>query len=182
MVKGLVKGRGDRAKMSGQAFKKRGWRNVSIIAYWGQRHDSPLCLVTDLPPSWSLIDLYRRRYPIEATFRDYKSFGWHWEQGQVTDLDHIERLLVGMAFATWIALYVGTQVADEHLSKPPTGKRRTVPRIGKRSLFYLGLQRLREILNDNNPVPIQWQFTHWNAPNWNKQAHLHHARAFVFAL
>ncbi len=33
-----------------------------------------------------LIHLYRRRYPIEATFRDYKSFAWRWEQGQVREL------------------------------------------------------------------------------------------------
>ena len=122
--------------------------------------------MSNLPPRWYLIHLYRRRYPIEAMFRDYKSHGWHWEQGQVTDLEHIERLLCGMALATWIALFFGTQVATEHLSKPPTGRRRSVPWVGKRSLFRLGLQRLLELLSGSCQIDIRWQLSHWDAPNW----------------
>lgn len=100
-----------RTKRHGQVFKKRGWRWASVVAFWGQRHASPLCLVTSLAPRWEVIALYRRRYPIEAMFRHYKSYGWQWELGQVTDLAHLERLLVGMALATWLVLLVGTQVA-----------------------------------------------------------------------
>ena len=118
---------------------------------------------------------------IEATFRDYKSYGWHWEQGQVTNPAHIEHLLVGMALATWIALAVGTQVAAELLAKPPTGRRRTVPWMGKRSLFTLGLHRLGEWIICPEPVHFAWQFTDWEAPNWQQQIYFHHARAFVFA-
>ena len=115
----LVHRVGGRAKLRGWVFKKHGWRKATVVVYWGPRHQTPLCLGSDLPPRWSLIGTYRRRYPIEATFREYKSMGWRWEQGQVTDLDHLERLLVGMALATWVALYVGTQVAEEHLTTPP---------------------------------------------------------------
>ena len=86
-----------RGKMRGQAFKKKRWRPNSIVAFWGKQHRTPLCLVSNLPLGWYLIRLYRRRYPIEATFRDYKSRGWQWENGQVVDLAHVERLLVGMA-------------------------------------------------------------------------------------
>jgi hypothetical protein len=178
----LVRLRGKRAKLRGRVFKKRGWRDASVVVYWGRRHEKPLCLVSNLPPRWYLIHLYRRRYPIEAMFRDYKSHGWHWEQGQVTDLEHIERLLCGMALATWIALLVGTQVATEHLSKPPTGRRRSVPWVGKRSLFRLGLQRLLELLSGSCQIDIRWQLSHWDAPNWQQQIYFHHARAFVFAL
>ena len=178
----LVRLRGQRAKLRGRVFKKRGWRDASVVVYWGKGHQKPLCLVSNLPPRWYLIHLYRRRYPIEATFRDYKSSGWHWEQGQVTDLEHIERLLVGMALATWIALLAGTDVALEHLSKSPTGRRRTVPWIGKRSLFHLGLQRLLENLSGSCQVAFRWQLSDWDAPNWHQQIYFHHARAFVFAL
>jgi hypothetical protein len=86
-----------RAKLRGQVFKKRGWREASVIVAWGRGHKHPLCLVSDLGTHWYLLRLYRRRSPIEATFRDYKSSGWQWEQGQVTNLEHLERLLVGMA-------------------------------------------------------------------------------------
>lgn len=172
---------GQRKKLRAKVFKKRGWRQASIVVYWGRKYSTPLCLVSDLPPQWTLIHTYRRRYSIEATFRHYKSFGWHWEQGQVTNLEHIERLLVGMALATWIVLGVGTQVAKEHLAKPPTGRRHTMPWIGKRSLFHLGLDRLHEWFGEEGPITLCWQLNHWNALNWSQQIYFHHARAFVFA-
>ena len=134
-----------------------------------------------MPARWSIISLYRRRYPIEATFRDYKSHGWQWEQGQVTDLDHIERLLVGMALATWLALMTGCQVATELLAIKPTGRRRTCPWVGKRSLFTLGLQRLQEWFHGHCQTKLVWHLLDWQAANWHTQIHAHHARAFVFA-
>ena len=170
---------GRRAKMRGKVFKKRGWRSASVVAHWGKRYETLLCVVSDLPPQLRLISVYRRRYPIETLFRDYKSYGWNWEQGQVTDPEHLERLLIGMALATWVTMYAGTQVASEYLSIPPTGNRRTVPWHGKRSLFHLGLQRLHKLLTGSCQIPIQWQFTHWDAPNWQEQIYFHHARAYV---
>ena len=134
-IKELVPRPECRSKLQGQVFKKRGWRQASVVAYWGRRHKDPLCLVSNLPARWSIISLYRRRYPIEATFRDYKSQGWQWEQGQVTDLAHIERLLVGMALASWLALMTGTQVARELLALKPTGQRRPV--LGSANAVYL---------------------------------------------
>jgi hypothetical protein len=91
----------------------------------------------------------------------------------------MERLLVGMALATWVTTMAGTQVAAEYLSIPPTGKRRTVPWIGKRSLFHLGLHRLNKLLTGSCQTPVEWHFTHWDAPNWQRQIYFHHARAYV---
>jgi len=179
-VKALVPQRGDRRKLRSQVFKKAGWREASVVAYWGHRHDQPLCLVSDLSPQWHLIGLYRRRYPIEGTFRDYKSYGWHWEHGQVTDFQHMERLLVGMALATWLALLVGTQVAAELLAQPASGHRRTRPWAGKYSLFQLGLQRWQQGLSGRLQLQLDCRLTDWDAPNWQTQICGHHARAFVF--
>ncbi len=179
--RGLIQRRGQRAKLRGAAFKKQGWRPTAIIVFWGRRHTSPLCLVSDRGAHWYVIALYRRRFPIEATFRDYKLYGWHWEQGQVTDAAHLERLLVGMALATWVALSVGSQVAAEHLAQPPTGRRRTVPWVGKRSLFTLGLYRLHEAMTGSASILWEWHLTEWDAPNWQTQIYFHYARAFVFA-
>ena len=170
-----------RTKRHGQVFKKRGWRWASVVAFWGQRHSSPLCLVTSLPPRWEVIALYRRRYPIEAMFRHYKSYGWQWERGQVTDLAHLERLLVGMALATWLVLLVGTQVAAELLAQPATGLRRTRPWVAKQSLFSLGLHRLGCWLHGATDRGLAWSLADWDAPNWSTQISAHHARAFVFA-
>lgn len=182
-IQHLIQLRGQRAKMRGLAFKKYRWRTVSIVVYWGTKYKESLCLVSDLRLGWYLIRLYRNRYAIEAAFRDYKSHGWQWEQGQVVNLEHINRLLTCMALATWITICIGTQVATELLAQPPTGRRRTVPWEGKRSLFTLGLQRFHELLSD--PLKINtlcWQLTDWDAPNWHSQIYFYHARAFVFAM
>jgi hypothetical protein len=180
-IRHLVRRRNQRAKMKGLVFKKRGWRAANMVVYWGKRHQSPLCLVSNRRAEWDLIALYRRRFPIEATFRDYKSHGWRWEQGQVSDLDHLERLLVGMALATWVALFAGTQVAAEWLARPPTGRRHTVPWVGKRSLFRLGLNRLHKLLEGDCHFVLHAVLTDWNAPNWRTQIYQHHVHAFIFA-
>lgn len=175
----LVRRRRQRAKLRGQVFKKRGWRDAAVVVYWGRRHASPLCLVTSLGAKWYVIRLYRQRYAIEATFRDYKSAGWHWERNQVTDLAHTDRLLVGMALALWLALGVGTQVAAEYLSRPPT-PRRTRPGIAKFSLFTLGLLRLRAWWHGSCHQPLRWALHDWSAPNWSTQVCARHRFAFIF--
>ena len=180
-IESLVPFHQRRAKLRGLAFKKNGWRTVSMVAYWSKRYAKPLCLVSDLKPGWYLIHLYRQRYPIEATFRDYKSLGWRWEQGQVVNQAHVERLLVGMALATWMALMVGAWLAQQILSKPPTGKRRTLPWEGKRSLFQHGVEQLLTWLGEETLPPLSWCLTDWSAPNWSKQLLFYHARAFVWA-
>lgn len=168
-VRELVKRRGQRAKLRGQVFKKRGWREASVVVYWGRRWEAPLCLVSDLPPQWRLIRLYQHRYGIEATFRDYKSRGWKWEQGQVRDLEHVERLLVAMALATWLVLLVGTQVADEELAKAATRHRRTPPQAAKYSLFQMGLHRLQRSVLGDWPADFAWYLHGWTAMDWQQQ-------------
>lgn len=179
-LRALVSGPGQRAKGRGQVFKKHGWREASWVAHWGKRHRGPLLLVSDLPADWALLALYRRRYPIEASFRDYKSAGWQWERGQVRVLAHVERLLVGMALATWLVVCVGAQQAAHTLRQPASGRRRTLPFEGKRSLFTLGLHAFQRWLAQ--PGRMVWHFPDWEAPNWSTQLYAHHARAFVFTL
>lgn len=170
-----------RGKMRGLVFKKEKWRKLSLACLWGKNHNSPLCVASDLPLGWYLLRLYRRRYPIEALFRDYKSFGWQWELGQVRDLDHLHRLLVGMALASWFTLLAGAELADDILAKKPSGKRRTRPWCGKLSLFQLGLDALRKAILSNVPPPFNWwHLGQLTELNWSEQIYFHHARAFVY--
>jgi hypothetical protein len=171
---------GQRAKGRGEVFKKQGWRTASVVAFWGRQYTAPLLLVSDLPPDWALIAVYRRRYPIEASFRDYKSSGWQWERGQVVDLAHVERLLVGMALASWLVICVGAHEAAQELQRPPTGRRRTPAYISKRSLFTLGLQNFTHWVTQLRADC--WHLTDWEAPNWHTQLYHRDAHAFVFTL
>jgi len=175
----LIRKRG-RFKGTGQVFKSNGWRKLSVVVIYRVQYKGPLCLVTDLAPDWSVVRFYRWRYNIEAMFRDYKSSGWQWEQNQVYDLIHVERLLVGMALATWLSLMAGTQVAHDMLAKKPSGKRRTAPE--KTSLFQLGLSRLSQWAVANYRRPLRFFLTDWSAPNWEDQWRNHHAHAFVMGI
>ena len=181
-VDALLSAKKCRAKLRGEVYKKAGWREASIVVFHGRRHKSPLCLVSNLSASWHLISIYRQRYGIEASFRDYKSAGWQWELSQVRDLAHMERLLIGLALATWFSLMVGTQVAEEHLSQPPTRRRRTAPAIAKQSLFQLGLSRLKAWLKGNTRGLLRFVLSDWEAPNWAIQIYQHHVRAYVMGV
>ena len=166
-------------KLRCDLFKKSGWRTLSLVCLWGRRHQKPLSVVSDLPVGWNLLDVYRRRYPIEGLFRDYKSAGWQWEQGQVTDLAHLHRLLVGMAIATWVSVMAGTHVAAQVLANPASGGRKTRSFEGKYSLFQLGLEYLHHLLRQSLPFFVPGTLSDWEAPNWQKQCHAHHLRAFI---
>jgi hypothetical protein len=177
----LVGARGQRRKLSAQVFKKAGWRPASIVVYWGRRYPTPLCLVTDRAPDWGILAQYRHRFAIEPTFRDEKSYGWHWEQGQVTNLEHLQHLLVGMALASWLTILVGALQAHTLLTQPPSGKRHTRPPAAKQSLFQLGLQVWREYFEEGVRPWLWSALPDWEAPNWSTQITAYHVRAFVFA-
>lgn len=180
-IASLVSYPGARKKLSGQVFKKAKWRSASVLVFWGRHHRRPLCLVSDLRPTWELLGLYRRRFPIECTFRDYKSYGWHWEQGQVRNPAHIQRLLLGMALAVWLTILAGSQFAQTLLARPPSGIRRTRPWWGKSSLFHLGLRQWKAWFAGEQMLPLQDVLPDWQAPNWSKPICAHFMRAFVFA-
>jgi len=169
-----------RWKGRGQMFKKQGWREASLVAFWDHRHREPLFIASSLPPRWELIWLYLCRGAIECLFRDWKSLGWQWERSQVTDLDHWAVLLVGLAWATLVTLCLGDQAAQQLLSSPAR-PRRTLPRVGKRSLFQLGLERLQARLYGTVDEPVCWTLGAFAAPNWSQQVRNYHGRAYVFA-
>jgi hypothetical protein len=35
------------------------------------------------------------------------------------------------------------------------------------------------MLSGNCDIPIQWELTQWNAPNWQRQILFHHVRAYL---
>ena len=177
----LVHQAGQRWKGSGLVFKKAGWRPASVVVYWGRRYRSPLCLVSDQPAEWELIGEYRRRFSIEPSFRDWKSYGWQWEQGQVTCLEHVQRLLVGMAVATWLTVLVGAHQAYALLIQPPSPQRQTRPWWGKRSLFRLGLELWAQCFAEGLPPWLRACLPDWDAPNWSRQITAHSVHAFIFA-
>lgn len=176
-VRSLVGQVGQRTKGCVALFKKAGWRSASVLVYWGKRHRQPWCLASSLPPSWRLIRLYQQRFAIEPLFRDYKSHGWHFEQVQVRDPAHLERLLVAMALATWLAMILGAFHARHQLSTlRPT---RQVPHWAKLSLFQNGLAQFSHWLAGSSRPPPTWSLPDWDAPAWHDQVRFRCGFLFV---
>lgn len=147
----LLNGGRDHWLGSGEAFKKAGWRTLSIVARRNPRRGrDPWLLVSDLPPSLSLCDCYRKRMWQEESFRDEKSSGFAWQSSRVRDPRHAERLLLAMALATLWVLSIGTEALrrrDWRGSLEPL-KRRVL------SVFQLGRRRLMWCCyHDRNPMP-----------------------------
>ncbi len=171
---------GQRFKGCGAVFKKHGWRTAQVVGVWGRRHKAPLLVVSDRPLQWELLAIYRQRAATEGTYRDYKSDGWELERNQLKNRAHLEVLLVGLAWATWLVVWAGAQRAATYMQRPPTGRRRTRPHPAKRSLFLLGLEAFNRYLAHWSPDI--GQLPDWTAPNWSTQLHQQHRMAFIFSL
>lgn len=114
-----------------EVFKKAGWQRKWIYLMWEVGYAEPWCLFSnqaDLSPT-----LYALRFHHEASFRDLKSDGFHWERSRVWKPAHTERLLLVLACASLWTLAQGTQVVFLY---PLTARQKRL------SLFRLGLDEL----------------------------------------
>jgi hypothetical protein len=166
--------RGQRWKGQGLVFKDAGWRQASIVGLWGQAHKGPLLLVSSLPPDWERLADYKRRAAIEALFRDWKSSGWQWEASQVRVLEHQERMLLGLAFATLLTLLLGTQAAAEERQQKPRGSQRR-SWAGAHSLFRQGREAFWQRMWSGKQRPVVWELEQLDGPVWSAESRAHHA-------
>lgn len=153
---------------SGQVFKKEGWRQASVLAYWREGCKEPLLLVSNLGAGWSLVRLYRLRSAIEALFRDWKTSGWQWEASQVREVAHQAVVVLVLALATLLTLCVGEQAAEEILARArQRGQRR--PWHARDSLFRLGRDRLWQRLWQDDRSALVWELADPGQENWSKE-------------
>ncbi|KPL90448.1 transposase [Herpetosiphon geysericola] len=137
MIRTLVT-RGQRVARRGLAFKKAGWRTVTVVATWAADAQEPLLLVSNLAGIGMIRHAYGRRSAIEALFRDWKTAGWQWEASHTRSRTTQEALVLGMAIATVLLLQIGTAEAEGVLAERgdcPSPRR---PWAARDSLFRLG--------------------------------------------
>lgn len=158
---------GDRFRTSGQTFKKAGWRPVQLLGEWGHGYAEPLVVLTNLAPEWSVLARYARRFWIEASFRQDKSYGWDWEHSQVRDPARQERLLLALAWASLLILSLGAAQAAVAVAVflARTG-RRPKPSHPRDSLFSLGLEQFRAWLYGTVQGHLPWHLPLLTAPSW----------------
>lgn len=78
-----------------------------LAAVWAEEADEPWLLVSDLDDPQVLPDIYAKRWGIESTFRDMKSYGFDLEASRIEDIDRFNRLLLALVLAYGWAVRVG---------------------------------------------------------------------------
>jgi hypothetical protein len=164
---------GRRWKGRGAVFKKAGWREASVVAAWAPGEAEPLVVLTDLPPRWSALRTYARRFWIEPGFRADKGKGWRWEESRVPGPARQARLLLGMAWASLVALCLGAEEAGRRLAalagRAAAGRRLGRPRPARDSLVTLGVRRARAWLYGTAAGGLPWRLPAPTAPSWTEE-------------
>lgn len=122
---------------------------VNLMAEWSPNQDSPRYWALDLPAEPQAWRRGRKRFWIESTFRDWKSYGFDLEQSQIDDPDRLQVLLLGIAWATVWMLHLGdwlTRHGHTQLLAPA--------RKHDYSLFRLGRDYLRRALLMGWTIPV----------------------------
>jgi hypothetical protein len=211
LVRRHVGAPGRRPKARGHVFKHAGWRPASLVACWAPGEREPLVVLTDLPCRWDVLRLYGRRFWIAPTFRNDKTRGWRWEASQVRGVDHHQRLLLAMAWATLVVLGLGGEAAAaRRAAQAARAARRAArqaagtwpvdpahpwrahlpaaPQHAQQSVFTLGLRAARGWVHGRGAPttgppkgPLPWRLPAPDAPSWNDQWLHLQAARFNFA-
>lgn len=138
---------------SGQAFKKHGWLQAHVRVVQATGYHDMWCLVTNDPQLNGAE--YAIRYWQEASFRDLKSDGWHWQRSRVWRPDHAQRLLFVLVLAyAWVLTH------GKHVRQASAQVRASITR-GKRpvySLFREGLRFMARLLHEQQPLYLSLYF------------------------
>ena len=130
----------------------------TLLAYWGEGHQDPWLLLTDLPPEAADACWYGLRAWIEQGFKKIKGGGWQWQSTRMTDPARVERLWLAIAIATWWLLAVG---GEAEAALPPV----TFPAVpgsprqqGRRwrlvSIFRQGWALIMAAIFNHQPLPL----------------------------
>ncbi|MCI0562883.1 MAG: hypothetical protein MN733_30755 [Nitrososphaera sp.] len=99
---------GERRYVEGCYLSKRhNYGPLNVIADWSKQQESPRYWAMDLAANLQAWRRGRKRYYIEPTFRDWKSYGFDLEGSKIEDQDRLEVLLLGMAMTTVWMIGVG---------------------------------------------------------------------------
>lgn len=80
---------------------------VHLLVDWTHNWKTPRYVVCHLPTNSTSWRRGRKRFWIEPTFRDWKSYGFDLEASHITDPQRLESLLLGMSLTTLWLLHVG---------------------------------------------------------------------------
>jgi Transposase DDE domain len=141
------------------AFKNAPGRlTCTLLAFWGEGHEGPWLVVTDLSPQAADVCWYGLRAWIEQGFKRVKRGGWQWQYTRMTDPARAERLWLAVAIATWWLLSVGgkadEQIPAETMAPVPRDPGTRRPRWRLIAVFHRGWTCIIAALLRHEPLPF----------------------------
>ena len=124
------------------------WPEVHLMADWTHNWDAPRYVICHREATRFSWRLGRKRFWIEPTFRDWKSYGFDLEASHIDDDQRVERLLLGMATATLWLINLGNWIRNQNRAPWLTADHRR-----DYSIFRLGRDYARRS-----------QICHWHLP------------------
>jgi hypothetical protein len=150
---------GQRWEIRGTAFQSPGASlRCTLLAWWGEGHEEPWLVVTDLPPQAANVCWYGLRAWIEQGFKRIKRGGWQWQNTRMEDPARAERLWLAVAVATWWLLSVGgesdAEVRVETLGEVPNAQTGQRPRWRLIAIFRRGYNEILACLLHGHQLPL----------------------------
>lgn len=81
--------------------------HCTLLACWGEQHEEPWIILTDIVPEQADVLWYSLRPWIECGFRHTKRGGWRWNRCRMTNPKRATRLWLAIAVATLWCVSVG---------------------------------------------------------------------------
>jgi len=80
------------------------------VAWWGEGHDEPWFILTDLPAEGCDAAWYGLRTWCEQGFKCYKRGGWQWQYTRMTDPGRAARVWLALAVANLWMVTLGSEL------------------------------------------------------------------------
>jgi hypothetical protein len=141
---------GERGYLEGCFLSKQhDYGPVNLIADWTHQQESPRYWALDLEADRQAYRRGRKRYYIEPTFRDWKSYGFDLEGSKIEEPERLEVLVLGLAMTTGWMIHVGDWLLNQGAaaSVAPAEK-------SDYSIFRMGRDYLQRCRVMNWRVPV----------------------------
>jgi hypothetical protein len=118
---------GERITVAEATITREKYGPVTAIAWWDEKYEDPIYLISNLCISQDPCDWYSLRFTIETLFSDQKSRGFHLHKSHLSDPERLAHLMIAACLA-----YIWTRFAVPHLEcliSPPLSS----PKIGRRN-------------------------------------------------
>jgi hypothetical protein len=146
---------GERIGLSDVTFTLQDYGPVLAIAWWKAGCKEPIYLVTNMELVDEACYWYAKRFRIETFFSDQKSRGFHLHKSHISDPVRLARLMIAACLAYIWIVYLGVVAKRDDW----VGIIHRTDRCDL-SLFRLGLDLLEHFLDQDLPIPVQFQMPH----------------------